>query len=1072
MSKKMLIDARHPEETRVALLSGGKVEDFDFESLSRRPLRGNIYLARVTRVEPSLQAAFVEYGGNRHGFLAFSEIHPDYYQIPVADRDVLRAAEALEAELAEKLAEYDDQSVDVADDDDEPDTDVSESDDSEEASAASTEESDDDEDSRPRRRGRRRRGRGRRGRSSGADDNGEAESRASEDGEGDKASEAGEDQNADARDGSNESDAKAEANDDEAEVQPAEDTSWHGADEDVIAATEADTEETAETETAQATETESAGDTTVTDDEVTEASEDGDTEEKTSKKDGPSSIALSAKVEPQVTADLPADDEEEDDNEDDAAAAEDADTVEARQDTSDDEDSSEETTGEAEARQDDESDDDGETADDSDEDDAVAKETSEEQEEVAARADEIAELQKRYEAARRERDRLLKNYRIQEVIKRRQIMLVQVVKEERGNKGAALTTYLSLAGRYGVLMPNNSRGGGVSRKISNQSDRRRLRKAIADLKVPKGQGLIIRTAGAKRTKAEIKRDYDYLARLWDTIRNQTLNSVAPCLIYEEASLIKRAIRDLYDKDTSEVLVEGDEGYREAKDFMKMLMPSHAKNVQPYRDKEPLFLRYGVEKQLDEMYQPVVQLKSGGYLVIQQTEALISVDVNSGKATKERNVEATALKTNTEAAQELARQCRLRDLAGLIVVDFIDMDENRNNRTVEKKFKDALKADRARIQVGSISNFGLLEMSRQRRRSGIVDGTTRQCPTCDGSGFVRSVEMAALRILRGIEEKAVSDRAGHVAATTCPEVALYILNQKRSWLNRMESSYGVTIEIISDHEKAGDQYEVKTSGQTRDVETLRQPAVVEVSDLDPDDQTDEDTTSEETAEDTTAKSGEDDDKPKRRRRRRSRSRKDNDDESTSKESGDETDGESSSTDTEDDDQKAETSEKDGASRADGEDDSGDEPKRKRRRGRRGGRGRKSSSGGESEAKQDQDSKESETGSAEPVTETESKADNAKADSDAPSDTTEETGSTKDTATDEEPAAAETVAETETKAESETEAEPVTDEAAKDDDKPAEPPRAASSIHAPLPEEDEKKKEGPKRGGWWQRAFRRD
>ncbi|HYG26117.1 MAG TPA: ribonuclease E/G, partial [Caulobacteraceae bacterium] len=454
--KKMLIDAAHAEETRVVVVDGTRVEEFDFESQSRKQLRGNIYLAKVTRVEPSLQAAFVEYGGNRHGFLAFNEIHPDYYQIPVADREALMR-----------------------------------------------DEFDDDEDDHHHSRGR----------------NGG--------GEGDE---------------------------DDAE----------------------------------------------------------------------------------------------------SAGADDDDVME---------------------------------------------------EEVARR-----------------RRRLMRKYKIQEVIKRRQIMLVQVVKEERGNKGAALTTYLSLAGRYGVLMPNTARGGGISRKITTATDRKRLKTIVQSLDVPQGMGLIIRTAGAKRTKAEIKRDYEYLLRLWENIRETTLHSIAPALIYEEEDLVKRAIRDLFDKDIDSVQVEGEAGYKEARDFMRMLMPSQAKKVVAYREPTPLFVAHKVEDHLAQIYHPTVPLRSGGYLVINQTEALVAVDVNSGRATKERNIEATALKTNMEAAEEAARQLRLRDLAGLIVIDFIDMDEGKNNRAVEKKLKDCLKDDRARVQMGKISPFGLMEISRQRRRTGVLEGT--------------------------------------------------------------------------------------------------------------------------------------------------------------------------------------------------------------------------------------------------------------------------------------------------------------------------------------------------------------
>ncbi len=481
MARRMLIDASHPEETRVVVVDGTRLEEFDFETATRKPLKGNIYLAKVIRIEPSLQAAFVEYGGNRHGFLAFSEIHPDYYQIPVADREALLREEA-------------------------------------------------EED------------------------------------------------------------------------------------------------------------------------------------------DGP-------------------------------VAARDP---------------------------------------DSDEEDAVTDDDDDVMEE---------------EVARRRR-RLMRKYKIQEVIRRRQIMLVQVVKEERGNKGAALTTYLSLAGRYGVLMPNTARGGGISRKITTATDRKRLKTVVQGLEVPQGMGLIVRTAGAKRTKAEIKRDYEYLLRLWENIRETTLHSIAPALIYEEEDLVKRAIRDLYDKDIEGVWVEGEAGFKEARDFMRMLMPSQAKKIQLYREPTPLFVKHKVEDHLSQIYSPVVPLRSGGYLVINQTEALVAVDVNSGRATRERNIEATALKTNMEAAEEAARQLRLRDLAGLIVIDFIDMDEAKNNRAVEKKLKDSLKDDRARVQMGKISPFGLMEISRQRRRTGVLEGTTHVCEHCAGTGRVRSVESSALAALRALEVEAL------------------------------------------------------------------------------------------------------------------------------------------------------------------------------------------------------------------------------------------------------------------------------------------------------------------------------
>ncbi len=536
MAKKMLVDAAHPEETRVVVLDGQRVDDFDFETQNKKQLRGNIYLAKVTRVEPSLQAAFVEYGGNRHGFLAFGEIHPDYYTIPVADR------EALKAEL-------------------------------------------------------------------------------------------------------------------EAAARTAEDPDLAG-----------------------------------------EGLEGGD-----------------------------------------------------------------------------------EVEDDGAEDE-------------------------------RRRRLLTRRYKIQEVIRRRQIMLVQVVKEERGNKGAALTTYLSLAGRYCVLMPNTGRGGGISRKITNGADRKRLKKIATEFEVPQGMGLIIRTAGEKRTKTEIKRDYEYLIRAWETIRDVTLRSVAPALIYEESSLVKRAIRDLYDKDVDEVHVEGEEAYREAKDFVRMLMPSHAKKVQLYREPTPIFAKHGVERQLESIYSPVVNLKSGGYIVINQTEALVAIDVNSGRATRERNIEATAFKTNCEAADEAARQMRLRDLAGLIVIDFIDMEEAKNDRIVEKRLKDALRFDRARIQTGKISTFGLMELSRQRRRTGILEGSSHVCDHCGGSGRVRSIESSALHLLRALDEEAVRSRAGVVEARAPTDVSLYVLNEKREALARIERGRGIRIRIISSPALSPPDFELSSHGE--------------------------------------------------------------------------------------------------------------------------------------------------------------------------------------------------------------------------------------------------------------------
>lgn len=571
MSNKMLIDASHPEETRVVVVRGNRIEEFDFESEHKKQLKGNIYLARVTRVEPSLQAAFVEYGGNRHGFLAFSEIHPDYYQIPVADRLAL-----LEEEEKAAIDEND------------------------------------------------------------ADD---------------------------------------------------------------LAAEKSQKKKRS----------------------------------KKSKKDK-SDETIAAAHETEVVSEALENDEHDDT---------------------------------------DHHDDNGE--------DSV---------EMVGAEDALEEVPTHQRTQRRQ-------YKIQEVIKRRQILLVQVVKEERGNKGAALTTYLSLAGRYSVLMPNTARGGGISRKITNIQDRKRLKDIVKDLDVPKGMGVILRTAGANRTKAEVKRDYEYLMRLWENVRNLTLESVAPSLVYEEGSLIKRSIRDLYNKDIGEILVAGDQGYREAKDFMRMLMPSHAKVVQPYRDPFPIFARNGIETQLDRMLQPQVTLKSGGYLVINQTEALVAIDVNSGRSTKEHSIEETAYQTNLEAAEEVARQLRLRDLAGLVVIDFIDMEEKRNIRVVEKKLKDCLKDDRARIQVGRISHFGLMEMSRQRIRASVLESTMQPCPHCGGTGHIRSDSSVALHVIRSIEEYLLRNPQFNIIVRTPVATALYVLNHKRQVLGDLELRFGLTISIEAD-----------------------------------------------------------------------------------------------------------------------------------------------------------------------------------------------------------------------------------------------------------------------------------
>ena len=650
MLSKMLIDAAHPEETRVVVVKGNRVEEFDYESANKKQLKGNIYLAKVTRVEPSLQAAFVDYGGNRHGFLAFTEIHPDYYQIPVGDRQAL-----LDEEAAEQ-------------------------------SRASAEEAAEDDAAG----GRRRRGRGRgRGRP----------------------------------DAPKETPPPSEA----AAPEVPSVAKFEFDDEDEIDTTPRDEGSDVVMEASDLTHT------------VSEPAELGD-------------------------------DADDDDDHD-----------------GDDHDGDEESNG-ASLK-------DGNGDGNGDSVESVGSE------------DALEELPER--TPRRKGRRA---YKIQEVIRRRQIILVQVVKEERGNKGAALTTYLSLAGRYTVLMPNTARGGGISRKIDQPTDRKRLREIAGELEVPEGMGLIIRTAGAQRTKTEIKRDYDYLLRLWETVRDLTLESSAPALVYEEGSLIKRSIRDLYNKDIDEVLVAGDDAYRDAKDFMRMLMPSHAKNVKPYKEPEPVFIRYQVERQLGAMFSPQVTLKSGGYIVINQTEALVSVDVNSGKATREHNIEDTALKTNLEASEELARQLRLRDLAGLIVIDYIDMDERRNNRLVEKRLKDSLRNDRARIQVGRISHFGLLEMSRQRLRTGMLEGSTTSCPICQGTGIVRSVESVALDILRSVEDRLITDGVMPLAATTAVEVALYILNQKRAHLKDIEARYRVPITVTADKEMHISQYVIERGAE--------------------------------------------------------------------------------------------------------------------------------------------------------------------------------------------------------------------------------------------------------------------
>ncbi|MEQ7873270.1 Rne/Rng family ribonuclease [Sphingomonas sp. ASV193] len=698
MSMRMLIDARHPEETRVAVAKGNRIEEFDFESAEHKQLKGNIYLAKVTRVEPSLQAAFIEYGGNRHGFLAFSEIHPDYYQIPKADRDALLREEAEHAAEEERLrAEADDYGDDGHDD------------------------------------------------------------------------------------------AHDDAGDD------------HGEDGGDVAA-----------------------------------------------------------------------------------------------------DATEVGTGSSRSPVDE------------------------------SAADEL----------RKKRQALRRRYKIQDVIQRRQVLLVQVVKEERGNKGAALTTYLSLAGRYCVLMPNTSHGGGISRKISNGADRKRLKQMMSDLNLPQTMGLIVRTAGLERTKTEIKRDFDYLARLWDEIREKTLSSSAPALIYRDSDLVKRAIRDLYNKDIDEVIVEGENGYKAARGFMKLLMPSHVKKVRHYDDATPIFQRYGVEDQLNAMYQPVVQLKSGGYLVINPTEALVSIDINSGRSTREHNIEQTAFATNVEAAHEIARQLRLRDMAGLVVIDFIDMEQNSHNRKVEKAMKDALKNDRARIQVGRISSFGLMEMSRQRLRTGVLEASTKACPHCEGTGLMRTASSAGLSALRILEEEAARGRGDRLILRAGREAAIYVLNKKRAELAEIEARYGVTIEIVIDEALEGARMNVDSTGN-RPIprERIAAPIVEEdeddvVEEIDEEDDEDD----ADGGERGDSRRGDSDDqggRKRRRRRRGGRGRRNRDERGEEGEAADhggsfeaQADGDT------DDAEEGQIEPRD----ADDRGDDGEERSRSRR-GRRGGRGRR-------------------------------------------------------------------------------------------------------------------------------------
>jgi ribonuclease E len=754
MTTRMLIDARHQEETRVAVLKGNRIEEFDFESADHKQIKGNIYLAKVTRVEPSLQAAFVDFGGNRHGFLAFSEIHPDYYQIPKEDREALLAEEAEHAE--------------------------------EEAALRAAEDADEDFE--------------------------------------DGAHEGGHDD--------------------------------YG------------------------------------DDEAYDAG--GVTEIDTSDKDQVATIE-DGRVENGFDH---ADDEAE--GETDAAER--------------DEGDEEEGQGQQER----------------------GRRRQGQGGRGRGRGKEADELRAKRMALRR-------RYKIQDVIQRRQVLLVQVVKEERGNKGAALTTYLSLAGRYCVLMPNSSHGGGISRKISSVTDRKRLKTIIGELGLPKSMGCIVRTAGLSRTKVEIKRDFDYLARLWDEIRETTLGSSAPALIHSDSDLIKRAIRDIYNKDIEDVVVEGEAGYRAAKDFMKLLMPSHSRRVKAYSDPVPLFQRYGAEDQLTAMYDPVVQLKSGGYIVINPTEALVSIDINSGRSTKEHGIEATALNTNLEAAREIARQLRLRDMAGLVVIDFIDMEYGANVRKVEKTMKDALKNDRARIQVGRISSFGLMEMSRQRLRTGVLEATTRLCPHCDGSGLVRTAGSAGLSALRMIEEEAAKGKGNVISLYASQEATIYVLNAKRADLAEIEARYAVSVEVIPEGENEGAKMRVGSSGPRPEFVPRFEPIAIEE---DEDDLIEEDIEEEETEEtEEREERGETDGEGRRgrgRKRRRGRGR-DREDAPSADEPREAEEGESDS-EAEVEEDGAETS---GVETAEGSNEDGEGPRKRRRRGRRrrGGRNRGEEGGAE-------------------------------------------------------------------------------------------------------------------------------
>ena len=711
MAKKMLIDATHAEETRVVVVEGNKVEEFDFESENRRQLAGNIYLAKVTRIEPSLQAAFIDYGGNRHGFLAFSEIHPDYYQIPVADREALMEEERAFSEAMRRKDEEDVDDESLNNDLFNPET---KKEDPENLQSLETDVFE-----------------------------------------------------ADKKNGSvsqEKSNSKVK-------------TKRPSSKKRTVLKKKA-SEENSETEEVTSTEKE--------------------IEKKPRGRPKKSSKPISAIIETDQNDEvINSDDEifiEQDKSEKEVSKSSEPGVRKVRYSKRSRKNSNDNTSKVSLSS--------GEKADLE-----IKNQKSEFEDDPQKEIEAVSEIDDEQDIRRIRKPRQ-RRYKIQEVIKVRQIMLVQVVKEERGNKGAALTTYLSLAGRYCVLMPNTARGGGISRKITNLSDRKKLKEIANEIDVPLGAGLIVRTAGAKRTKSEIKRDYEYLQRLWEQIRELTLKSIAPSKIYEEGDLIKRSIRDLYNRDIDEVLVEGERGYQNAKEFMKMIMPSHSKNVKYYDNGLPLFARYQVESFLSAMFNPIVQLKSGGYIVIGVTEALVAIDVNSGRATKEGSIEDTALKTNLEASDEISRQLRLRDLAGLIVIDFIDMDERKNNANVEKRIKDKLKSDRARIQVGRISGFGLLEMSRQRLRPGMLEATTQSCPSCHGTGLIRSDDNLALSILRQIEEEGVRKRSEEVLVKCPVGIANFIMNQKREYVASIEKNYGLSVRVEGDINLVTPEYSIE------------------------------------------------------------------------------------------------------------------------------------------------------------------------------------------------------------------------------------------------------------------------